>query len=55
VEPTGRGFSPRLHVAMHQVVASQLLQSADEIAEEFNLAPVDVRWALAYETSARAA
>jgi uncharacterized protein (DUF433 family) len=30
-------------------------ESAEEIAEEFNIASNDVRWALAYETSARAA
>ncbi len=30
-------------------------ESAEEIAGEFGIAPTDVQWALAYETSARAA
>jgi uncharacterized protein (DUF433 family) len=29
-------------------------ESAEEIAEEFDIPPDSVRWALAYETSARA-
>jgi uncharacterized protein (DUF433 family) len=34
---------------------AQVGESAEEIAAEFDIAPIDVRWALAYETSARAA
>jgi len=34
---------------------AQAGENADEIAGEFGIAPADVRWALAYETSARAA